>query len=277
MSNVKSLDNARENKIVAEIRELLALEESAPQRAIRLGELFTQMKEGCAHGQWLPVLEAHGFNPRTAQKYMTAYEGVKYEQRSHLPPPKTVREAVARAPRKPRKVGTSTVIARAVGRAVGGADVRKVEKAMGESLKGRTFDAGEAQELQDKATAILNPDKAANDAAQGHAALPETMQVKFDRLLAVALAKQQKAQDDVFWAKVREEVKQRLPQEKADALQIMKDYSLKLKGVASQLSMPDYKKLLSVLHPDRTPTDEARAECFTIVRKLDAYMAAAHK
>ncbi len=108
-SNVKSLENVRESKLVTEIRELLAADEemsslllTATKRAIRLGELFTQAKELAGHGNWLMWLEDHGFVERTAQKYMQAFEGTKSAQHADMPPPQTIKDAVDRAPKKER-------------------------------------------------------------------------------------------------------------------------------------------------------------------------------
>jgi hypothetical protein len=45
------------------------------QRAMRIGELLSQMKSKLRHGEWLPWLEANvAFDARTAQRYVKVYE-----------------------------------------------------------------------------------------------------------------------------------------------------------------------------------------------------------
>lgn len=56
-----TLTPARRDKIIAAAKEqlvtLVSHRQQAPLRAIALGMLLTQLKAGCAHGEWMPLYE----------------------------------------------------------------------------------------------------------------------------------------------------------------------------------------------------------------------------
>jgi Protein of unknown function (DUF3102) len=53
---------------------------------IKIGELLVEAKERVGHGEWLPLLGKLSMSPRTAQRYMKAYEfvGAKNATVAHL-------------------------------------------------------------------------------------------------------------------------------------------------------------------------------------------------
>lgn len=204
---------------------------------------------------------------------MQVYRGSKLAQQANLPPPETIKEAVARAPSKPRSTKSYGWIAAlqnfsGLSMQFGGSQAKKLSAARGEDVTELKFtNKEEAEAFGLWGATILRPEVSIRDE------VPESAKDKFDRLLKKAEAQL----EATFWDKVIAEVNRRLPEEKAEALQAVKDYNLKAKGIAPHLSEEDYKFLLGILHPDREPTKAQREKGFTIVRGLEPYMAAFRK
>jgi hypothetical protein len=79
MSEIEKRDEAALENLAAQINEehraCAGIFRKALEHAIRAGELLTEAKEQCPHGEWLPWL-THNFEgaPRTAQDYMRLYK-----------------------------------------------------------------------------------------------------------------------------------------------------------------------------------------------------------
>lgn len=55
--------------------EIMGALRQTVEKAIRIGELLTEQKSDCQHGEWLPWLEGNvGFSPKTADNYRHLYE-----------------------------------------------------------------------------------------------------------------------------------------------------------------------------------------------------------
>jgi hypothetical protein len=81
LSKPQNIQEATYESVAAEIKQLWAeiqlLKLSSTERGIRIGELFTQEKARCAHGQWLPWLEREfqgQISSQTAATYMRMHE-----------------------------------------------------------------------------------------------------------------------------------------------------------------------------------------------------------
>ena len=269
MTNPISIDVAREARAVAEIRELLALEESAPQRAIRLGELFTECKEAVGHGHWLPWLKAHGFYPQQASRYMQAYRGSKLHTVSNLPPPKTIKEAQSRAPRKPKEsFGWISAMQRFSGLSMqfGGSQAKTISKALGYDVTKRSFTEQEARDM-------------AAQAALCFAEPPprETLNKTEEKLVARAirqeLAKLRKEAAQALNDAVNERMKPIL-KDYGDAIDAARkekeDYENYAKDIYDWMSYEDYQVVISCLHPDRAPAgmEEKYRRAFQVMNAL---------
>lgn len=266
---IHQLDTAREARAIREINELHAVQEKAIDRAIRIGELLTECLAPLSHGDVANWLKANvPFGKTTAYDYMTAFKRSKIPDSGILP--ETIQQAT-----KPKKRASTTIIGKATGKQIGGTQKRKL-KAAGVDIDARMEEgSAQAEEVIAKATAILgDPTEAVNELRFD---LTEKQKLTFDQKMERALAIQQAAQEATFWDRVIAEVNKRVPAEKAEALQTIKEYNIKLQGLRGQLDIVDYRKLLSVLHPDKRPSDAERAEAFNIVRKLDQYVQIANR
>lgn len=156
-----------------------------------------------------------------------------------------------------------------------------LRKATGASLL-RTIDTGDAGTLSKVQQVIAEfGGQTLDDQYQQHrsevATLSESAQQKLERLVARELQLRHAALD----AEVRAAAREMAPQE-AEAMRVakaradaeFKKYAAMRKGLAAQISEDDYRFLRGVLHPDRTPSKEAQARAFDIVRKLDHYIEA---
>lgn len=113
-------------------------------------------------------------------------------------------------------------------------------------------------------------------------ALPEKMEAKVQRAIAIEIAKVKKQFHDAVEAGIREQLAERVAHVQTlqnKAREAEQNYKLRCKGIEAQMSRPDYKFLLQVLHPDRKPEDvtqEKLSKAFNIIRQLDKYIEAAN-
>lgn len=250
--------------------------EAAAAARIEAGQRLIEVRAGMASSgqracpEFARWLNTNGIAPATATRLMQN-AGFTEEQRTDAKAKEAERKRVERAA-KPK--AATTVIQNELHTPVGGTQKRKLAAA-GVDLDAKLEEgSAEAAAVVAKAKAILHPAEVKQEIAQERAALPETMQQKFDRLLAKALEAQRAEQDKAFWKAVDAKVKERIPQDLEEARACVREYTAKLKGVPGHLLMEDYRFLLRVLHPDREPTAAERAQAFTIVSKLDVYMRA---
>lgn len=138
-------------------------------------------------------------------------------------------------------------------------------------------DASNAQPVVDAVIA-----KRVSETDVTRADLSLTMQEKYDRALAKALVDQKATQEATYWkdvnAKALEVMPERMRSIDQKNKEVQRDINiLRMGPTAKVLSLEDYRKVLSVLHPDKQPSDADRAEAFNIIRRLDSYVQAANR
>lgn len=157
----------------------------------------------------------------------------------------------------------------------GGSQRRTIEEHFGIDLRGHDFTSeAEARDFATRA-AVLFVKK--EEATKDRDDLSKTAQERYDSALSKAIEKHKQELNDKFWKEVDAKVKERIPKDLEEARQTVRAYTLKLKGVASQMSVDDFRFLQRILHPDRKPSDEERARGFDIVSKLGDYVKAANR
>jgi hypothetical protein len=104
--NAAALENLAE-QINAEHRAFKTALTTAVERGIRAGELLTEAKSRCKHGEWLPWLQENFEGaPRTAQEYMRLYAHrdeirAKYADSAHLSVSGALKELAAPSSSEP--------------------------------------------------------------------------------------------------------------------------------------------------------------------------------
>ena len=275
-ARIAEADNA-DNEAESKTTRAAAARIEAGQRLIEVKNRMgpdTAVSGPIYHTGWKVWLEDNGIPHTTATRLMKL-AGFTEEQRTEAKAKEAKRKRESRKPKNALDAASKAL------QAAGEEPLSREETI---ALKGKGSIrrvVGDDVDLRDAANAAPVVDavlaKRAESSPVSREDLSLSMQQRYDRALAKALADQHKEQEATFWAKVREEVKQRLPKEKADALQAIKDYGLKMKGVASQMSLDDYRFVCRVLHPDRQPSEDERAKAFAIVRKLDEYVTVANR
>lgn len=119
------------------------------------------------------------------------------------------------------------------------------------------------------------PDKVKAAADKAKATGSNTVQAKIDKIVAAELLLMKRE----FHVAVCKEAAKKFP-DMAEQIRDLKDKNLEQltrisilnNSVGHLLPFDDYRFLLNVLHPDRTPTPEKQAKAFAIVKKLEPFI-----
>lgn len=274
MTNVKSLDTAREARDIAEINTLHADIESSVQKAIRIGELLTQYHASVGYGNWGDWVGGNlKFSRQTAHTYMDAYKATLVKPLDNSPaPPTTIKQAAARAPRqraapKPKTygwIGAMEAFSELPHQQWGGSQRRKIEKAGVTVPDNMTEDeardfAAQAdlcwaeqppRETLTKAEESLVQKAIRQEVAQLRKTAAAEIQAEVDRRMVTVLADYNKWADEAKAEKAH--------------------YEAAAKHLEDWMGYDDFQSVISCLHPDRAPAgmEERYRKAFQIMNKL---------